>query len=201
MMGGLSLKKSNWLFITLMVSLVLLLNACGNSSHDANDDVESGNEAAIEDEESEQVIVTLKNNEEDNVGTAVLQEVDEGVKITLEATHLTPGLHGFHIHETGACEAPDFESAGGHFNPTDAEHGLDNPEGPHAGDLLNIEVGEDGTVKEEIIADMVTLEKGQDNSLLDEDGTSLMIHSGEDDNKSQPAGNAGDRIVCGVIIE
>ena len=200
-MGGLSLKKSNWLFITLMVSLVLLLSACGNSSNDANDDAESGNEAAIEDEESEQVIVTLKNNEEDNVGTAVLQEVDEGVKITLEATHLTPGLHGFHIHETGACEAPDFESAGGHFNPTDAEHGLDNPEGPHAGDLLNIEVGEDGTVKEEIIADMVTLEKGQDNSLLDEDGTSLMIHSGEDDNKSQPAGNAGDRIVCGVIIE
>src|SRR5699024_1463934 len=191
--------KFTWAFI--IASMLRLFIACGTTEDNLQEEVESGNDRSAKKEESEEVIVTLTNNEGENVGSAVLQEVDEGVHIKVDATHLPSGTHGFHIHETGACEAPDFESAGGHFNPTDAEHGLENPDGPHAGDLPNIEVDEDGTIQDDIVADMVTLEKGQENSLLDGDGSSLMIHSDADDHVSQPAGDAGDRIACGVIEE
>lgn len=182
------------------ILILMLLTACGNAD-DNQEHVESGNETKDTEKTEGEVIVTLVNQEGDNVGSALLKQVEEGVQITLDATHLPPGKHGFHIHETAACEGPDFESAGGHFNPTDAEHGFDNPNGPHAGDLPNIDVGDDGTIQEEVIADMATLEKDQENSLLDEDGTSLMIHSDADDNVSDPAGDAGDRIACGMIIE
>ncbi|SFK85524.1 superoxide dismutase, Cu-Zn family [Salinicoccus halodurans] len=121
------------------------------------------------------------------------------VFVNFSLSDMAPGDHGFHIHETGSCEQPDFESAGGHYNPTDANHGMDDPEGPHAGDMKNIEVSEDGTVNTEVTADMVTLEEGQDNTLFTEDGTALVIHSGADDYEMQPSGDAGDRIACGVI--
>lgn len=121
------------------------------------------------------------------------------VFVNFSLSGMAPGEHGFHIHETGSCEQPDFESAGGHYNPTDANHGMDDPEGPHAGDMKNIEVSEDGTVNTEVTADMVTLEEGQDNTLFTEDGTALVIHSGADDYETQPSGDAGDRIACGVI--
>lgn len=200
------MKKTNWILTLSFFILFLLLSACGNTNDEAENDggAESGNETdTLEQENSlvEPIDVTLKNSDGDNVGTAELEQVDEGVKVTLDATHLPPGTHAIHFHETGSCEAPDFKSAGDHFNPTEAEHGLENSKGPHAGDLPNIEVDEDGSVKDEIIADMVTLERGEDNSLLDEDGTALVIHADEDDNKSQPAGDAGDRIVCGEIAE
>ena len=200
------MKKTNWVLTLSFFVLFLLLSACGSTNDEAGDDgdVESGNENDTMDQENrlvEPIDVTLKNSDGDNVGTAELEQVEEGIKVTLDATHLPPGTHAIHFHETGSCEAPDFKSAGDHFNPTEAEHGLENTEGPHAGDLPNIEVVEDGTVKDEIVADMVTLEKGEDNSLLDGDGTALVIHADEDDNKSQPAGDAGDRIVCGEIAE
>lgn len=197
------MNKKKWLLILLIAMLFLVLSACGNANEDTDKDANNipSGEPENEDEALESIDVTLKNPDGDNVGTAELEQVDEGVKITIDATHLPPGLHGFHIHEKSSCEAPDFESAGGHFNPTDADHGMDRPEGPHAGDLPNIEVAEDGTVRDEVIAEMVTLEKGEANSLLGEEGTSLVIHSDEDDNKSQPAGDAGDRIVCGEITE
>lgn len=196
-------RKSIFVFIVLLLTL---LSACGNTDDDTQDngDVESGNATDVSEEDNEEsmpIDVTLKNTDGDNVGTAELEQVDDGVKITLDATHLPPGTHAIHIHETGSCEAPDFKSAGDHYNPDDAEHGFDSEGGPHAGDLPNIEVSEDGTVKDEFIADMVTLEKEQEHSLLDDDGTALVIHADEDDNKSQPAGNAGDRIVCGEIVE
>lgn len=182
---------------------MLFLSACGNANEEPNqsepNQEEPGN--GMGEATAKEVNVILKNTEGDNVGSAALEEVEDGVQIILDVTHLPPGKHGFHIHEAGACEEPDFKSAGGHFNPTDADHGFDSPDGPHAGDLPNIEVSEDGEVKEELIADMVTLEKDQDNSLLDGDGTSLVIHADADDNVSQPAGDAGDRIACGVIEE
>lgn len=187
-------------FLIIASMLIMFLSSCGNAEDGGEDTPKSG-EMTTTEEESEEVIVTLTNNEGENVGSAVLTEVDEGVQIRVDATHLPSGTHGFHIHEKGACEAPDFESAGGHFNPTNAEHGLENPDGPHAGDLPNIEVADDGTIKDDTVADMVTLEKRQDNSLLDGDGSSLVIHSEADDNVSQPAGDAGNRIACGVIQE
>jgi len=143
--------------------------------------------------------VMMQNTKGEEIGEATLSQVQDGVLISLEAGHLPPGLHGFHIHEKGICEAPTFESAGPHFNPTNKKHGFENPEGPHAGDLPNIEVKEDGTVQVEIVAKMVTLEADKENSLLQDEGTSLIIHSEADDYYSQPAGNSGDRIACGVI--
>lgn len=143
--------------------------------------------------------VVLMNSEGERTGIATLEQAEEGVLIHLEAWGLPEGIHGFHIHEKGLCKKPDFESAGEHFNPTNAKHGFENPQGPHAGDLPNIEVGEDGTVKKTVIVDMVTLEKGEKNSLLHEGGTALIIHADPDDYISQPAGNSGARIACGVI--
>ncbi len=141
--------------------------------------------------------VTLKNPEDVAIGNATLTEKDGGVEIKVEAANLSPGLHGFHIHENGVCEPPDFESAGGHFNPTDKEHGFKDKHGPHAGDLKNLKVEKDGTVKQTFFDDRVTLKKGEPNSLLQ--GTSLIIHQDKDDYISQPSGNSGKRIACGVI--
>lgn len=147
----------------------------------------------------EPISVSLINNDGVDVGEAWLKQTDTGVQITIEASHLPPGEHGFHIHEQGICEVPDFASAEGHFNPSDKKHGFDHPEGPHAGDIENLEVKEDGTVDATFINNRVTLEKDKESSLYAENGTSLVIHSDPDDYKSQPAGDSGDRIACGVI--
>lgn len=147
----------------------------------------------------ERIEVELMNQEGISIGTATLTEEKDGVQIHVEANHLTSGLHGFHIHEKGLCETPNFESAGGHFNPDHKNHGFDDPAGAHAGDMENLRVEEDGTVDTKIMNDQVTLKKDAINSLFSKEGTSLMIHANPDDYKSQPAGDAGERIVCGVI--
>jgi Cu-Zn family superoxide dismutase len=134
-----------------------------------------------------------------SIGHAELTQMSRGVHIRVEASNLVPGKHGFHIHETGGCEPPDFKSAGAHFNPMNKQHGFDNPNGPHAGDLPNLSVGTDGTVTAEMVARNVTLEEGRPNSLLRPGGTSLVIHASADDYKTDPAGNSGDRVACGKI--
>lgn len=131
------------------------------------------------------------------IGTVELTQLAQGVQIVVMAEGLPAGTHGFHIHETGACEPP-FESAGGHFNPADAGHGWNNPEGPHAGDLPNVHIGDDGVLAVEYLTDKVTLEEGS-TSLFDDDGSAIVIHEGADDYQSDPSGEAGDRIACGVV--
>ena len=133
------------------------------------------------------------------VGTATLSEKSNGVQLDLKAFNLPPGLHGFHIHTVGRCEAPDFKSAGPHFNPEGKQHGWDNPQGHHLGDLQNLNVGPDGKANGRILVPGVTLGEGT-KSLFHEGGTSLVIHEKPDDGKTDPAGNAGARIACGVII-
>jgi Cu-Zn family superoxide dismutase len=128
----------------------------------------------------------------------VEREDQPGVVMRLRAWNLTPGAHGMHIHETGACGTPDFDLAGGHFNPFGKRHGFKNPEGPHAGDLPNLIVPENGRVNITLGIPGVTLKEGK-NSLLQREGTSLVIHADADDGISDPAGNSGPRVACGVI--
>jgi superoxide dismutase, Cu-Zn family len=132
-------------------------------------------------------------------GQAELTQMSKGVHIKIEAFNLVPGKHGFHIHEAGKCETPDFKSAGAHFNPMNKQHGFDNPNGTHSGDLPNLFVGTEGTVTAEMVAKNVTLSEGHQNSLIRPGGTSLVIHANADDYKTDPAGNSGDRVACGRI--
>lgn len=140
----------------------------------------------------------LRNPSGETVGTVRLTPASHGVQISLDVSNLVPGVHAFHIHGTGKCEPLDFKSAGGHFNPEGKEHGLKNPKGPHAGDMENFEVGADGTAHVEVLNTRVTLGEGK-NSLFQPDGTALVIHAMADDEMSDPAGNAGSRVACGVI--
>jgi len=143
--------------------------------------------------------VDIMNNKGAKIGTAKLSQTAEGVRFQVEVSGLTPGKHGIHVHQTGVCTPPDFKSAGEHFNPEGKQHGFDNPKGFHAGDLPNLEVGSDGVGRMDIVAPKLTLESGKANSLLQPNGTALVIHEKVDDYKTDPAGNSGDRIACGVI--
>ena len=189
-----------WVFIPMFI-LVLVLAACGTGEESGEGADENSDDDAMQ-EGSEEIEVTMYDTDEEEIGTATFSEADDGLTIALEAEGLEPGMHGMHIHNAGMCEGPDFSSAGDHFNPTDASHGFDHEDGPHAGDLENIEVGEDGTVSTEVQAENVTiLDEEVDTSLLTAEGTALIIHSGEDDYESQPSGDAGDPVACGVITE
>ena len=131
------------------------------------------------------------------VGKTELTATPNGVLISLDLTAVPAGEHAFHIHAVGKCEPPDFKSAGPHFNPDQTKHGLMNAEGPHAGDMPNLHVPGEGKLQVEVLNPMVSLNEKA--SLLDQDGSALVIHAGVDDYVSDPAGNAGDRIACGVV--
>lgn len=143
----------------------------------------------------------LQNTKGEEVGVVSFVPLAAGgVHITVSAIGLPPGVRGFHIHEVGECDPSDgFDSAGGHFNPTGADHGWDAPGGPHAGDLPNLHVSEDGTVAVELFHTLVSLEEGAERSLIGGNGTSILIHEHADDYTTQPVGDSGDRIACGVI--
>ena len=139
--------------------------------------------------------VTLLDQSGTNLGTLNIVDQDGGVHVTGALTNVPNGEHGFHFHETGVCDAASkFESAGAHFEPGDKKHGTENPEGPHAGDLMNITANDDGAATVDVVNANVTLAQ-----LLDADGAALVLHEHPDDYKTDPSGNSGDRFACGVI--
>jgi Cu-Zn family superoxide dismutase len=140
----------------------------------------------------------LKDAKGQPVGQVQIRETPEGVLLSVELTGVEPGVKAFHIHDAGRCEAPTFQSAGPHFNPEKQPHGLLEPPGAHAGDLPNIHVPETGEASVEVLAQGVTLSQGQA-SLLDANGSALVLHAKPDDYASDPAGNAGDRVACGIV--
>lgn len=142
----------------------------------------------------------VKNATGQSIGTAALTEVPGGVRIVLDVRGMPPGAKGVHLHEVGKCEGPQFTTAGSHFNPDKKQHGTMNPQGPHAGDLPNITVGADGRGRLETTTTRITLGAAA-TSLFDGDGSAVVVHAAPDDFVTDPTGNSGGRIACGVLVK
>jgi superoxide dismutase, Cu-Zn family len=138
----------------------------------------------------------LKRSDGSNAGVAALSDRSDGVWLSVAMSRNTPGTYGIHLHAVGKCDAPDFTSAGPHWNPAQKQHGFDNPMGTHAGDIRNLEVNADGTA-----AVSVQLAGAVFGSALDADGLALVIHEKADDYSTDPSGNSGKRLICGVFTK
>jgi Cu-Zn family superoxide dismutase len=128
------------------------------------------------------------------IGTVVAWQTSGGISFRVSASGLPHGIHGIHVHSVGRCDPPDFSTAGTHWNPLGRKHGINNPEGPHAGDLPNVDVAANGVLGQTVVLPNATLAQ-----LLDQDGASIIIHAQADDYKTDPSGNSGARIACAVI--
>lgn len=159
------------------------------------DSCEDGLEAML----NRKATAELRNAEGETVGQARFRQTPNGVLVQVDFEGLPPGMHALHIHETGACEAPDFKSAGGHFNPAGGSHGFLRGDSRHAGDMPNFEVPASGEIRVEELNARVSLSPDRPNSIAGDEPRALVVHAGRDDYNSQPSGAAGKRIACGVI--
>ena len=171
--------------IALAASLALTLTGCASMTPTATTDTATAE---------------LRDPNGQPAGMVALTQVPGGVRIVIDAKGMPPGPHGVHIHAVGKCEAPQFTTAGAHFNPDGKQHGTMNPQGAHAGDLPNLVIGTNGTGRLETTTDRITLGTGA-TSVFDADGSAIVVHAGPDDFKTDPTGNSGGRIACGVIVK
>ena len=173
---------------TALLASVMMIGfaGCATDRNDGDDDNLSA------------VAADLKDASGRSVATASLTQSGESLQVRIVATALPPGAHGAHVHSVGACDAPDFASAGPHWNPTGRLHGTQNPQGPHRGDMPNLLVGTDGRGTLEFVIPAGAIARGE-NRLLDQDGAALVIHAAADDYRTDPSGNSGARIACGVL--
>lgn len=171
-------------FAVGVAAMALGLSACNDGKVEVGAPLAGGARA----------VAALKTSAGVDAGSATASEVAGGLRITVNVKALAPGTHGTHVHTTGACDAPDFTTAGGHWNPTGMKHGSMNPQGPHEGDLPNLIVGTDGRGTIGITIPGATM-----SGLLDADGSALVVHAGPDDLMTDPSGNSGGRIACGVF--
>ena len=187
----------DWAFVLVLSSM--LWAGCDKSPTDAKKPApDPSKEVPKETVKELTATAELLDGKGEKVGTAKFTQLKDGVRIHVELSKLPPGTHAMHLHTVGECHGPDFKSAGAHFNPFEKKHGLKNPLGPHAGDLPNFDVKSDGTATVDVTATLVILGEGK-NSLFQPGGTCIVIHEKADDETSDPAGNAGNRIACGVI--
>lgn len=148
------------------------------------------------------LVVHLKNSDGQDAGTAKFKQLKDGrLEIKLSLKNIYFGEHAVHIHEHPVCDAPDFKGAGAHFNPSGREHGLENPKGHHNGDLPNISIGEDHMGEATFKVNYLSLDPSASNSILANGGTAIVVHLHADDMKTDPSGESGNRIACGVITE
>jgi len=173
-------------FVTMTaIAVVVALAGCADDKPRVGAPVAGGRIAAA----------TLRTPDGKDVGRATVREVAGGLRVTVDARFLPPGMHGAHLHTVGRCEGSDFASAGPHWNPGGMKHGTNNPQGPHAGDLPNLSIGPDGRGTLGI-----NLPGASFDALLDADGAAMVIHADADDMMTDPSGNSGGRIACGVLV-
>ncbi len=188
--------------LAMTVALLWLVAACTTGGRSGTEGAGAAERSPAGEEATEgtRAAADLHDAEGNDVGTATFGQAEGGVKVALEVRGLRTGGHGVHIHEVGRCDPPTFESAGEHFNPHGAQHGALNPAGPHAGDLPNVFVDADRIGRWVETTDLFTLDTGAA-SILDADGSALVVHQSVDDLRTDPSGNSGDRVACGVITQ
>lgn len=182
------MKSQRWFTAAALVAATLTLGACGAGRGSSQTPAPRGATAQAE----------LETASGQPAGRATITSTGDGVFISAQLRNLPEGIHAIHLHSVGRCDRPGFESAGDHINPDAKRHGFLDSEGEHAGDLPNITVRSDGTAAADVFTTLVVLQGG-DRALLDRDGSALVVHAGHDDYRTEPAGNSGPRIACGVI--
>lgn len=179
--------RTKWMKFVGLIAIPIAMAGCGENGQSPGE--VSGNVARAQ----------LLGADQTEYGEVIAAQGDGQLIININAINMSPGPHGVHIHAIGKCDGPDFKSAGGHWNPTDKEHGFENEKGAHLGDLFNLDIGEDGKGSLQATIEGGSLEGG-DAALLDDDGAAFVVHEGPDDLKTDPSGESGGRLACGVFV-